>query len=95
MGKCAGRCWYCGTLPEPDRLTVDHAKPKSLGGKNYDSNLLPACERCNNLKGNLTVSEFRKYVKALACRKLMSLGQFHAQVRIVFYGEGNDSPLRW
>jgi 5-methylcytosine-specific restriction endonuclease McrA len=94
--KCGGRCWYCGRQPE--ELTVDHAKPRSRGGQNQDDNLLPACEYCNNLKANLTVSEFRKWVKVKVIRRLMELGYFSSdlsQVRVVFYGEGNDSPLAY
>lgn len=95
-GKCGGHCWFCGCLPEPGDLTVDHAKPRSRGGLNHDDNLLPACEYCNNLKSNLTVSEFRKYVKVLIIRRLMTMGYFMCDlstIRIVFYGEGNESPL--
>ena len=93
--KCDGRCWYCGEVPEPGDLTVDHAKPRSRGGKNFDDNLLPACDYCNNLKSNLTVSEFRKFVKVKVIRNLMTLGYFGLQVRIVFYGEGNENPFAY
>ena len=92
-GKCGGRCWFCGEFPDPGDLTVDHAKPRSRGGQNWDDNLLPACGYCNNLKSNCTVSEFRKYVKAVVRRRLMTLGYPLSSVRIVFYGEGNDSPF--
>ena len=92
--KCGGHCWYCGDQPE--ELTVDHAKPRSRGGQNFDDNLLPACGYCNNLKANLTVSEFRKWVKVRVIRNLMQLGYLScdlSSIRIVFYGEGNDSPF--
>jgi hypothetical protein len=77
-------------------MTVDHAKPRSRGGLNFADNLLPACLYCNNLKDNMTVSEFRKFVKVRVIRNLMSLGYVLGDlsaIRIVFYGEGNDSPL--
>ncbi len=57
---------------------------------------MPACEYCNNLKANMTVSEFRKYVKVRVIRNLMSLGYISgdlSRIKIVFYGEGNVSPL--
>jgi hypothetical protein len=79
-------------------LTVDHAKPRSRGGQNFDENLLPACGYCNNLKADLTVSEFRKWVKVKVIRNLMCLGycaQDLSQIRIIFYGEGNDSPFSY
>jgi hypothetical protein len=95
--KCDGRCWYCGAKPEPDDLTVDHATPRSRGGKNWDDNLLPACQGCNNEKGNLTISEYRKFCKVRLVRKLMTLGygacDLSRRVRVVFWGEGNDSPF--
>lgn len=95
--KCDGRCWYCGGRPEPGDLTVDHAKPRARGGGNWDDNLLPACVACNNLKSDLTVSEFRKFVKVKIMRKLLTLGCFPnpRNVRVVFFGEGNDSPFAW
>ena len=97
--KCEGHCWYCGAKPEPDDLTVDHAKPRSRGGRNWDANLLPACAYCNNLKDNLTVSEFRKMVKVHVCRKLIVLGygacDLSRRVRIVFYGESGEPPFAY
>lgn len=95
-GKCGGRCWYCGKVPDRE-LTVDHAKPRSRGGGNWDGNLLPACRDCNNLKGDNTVSEFRKHVRARVVRRLTPLGFLcrASRVRIVFFGEGNSSPFAW
>jgi 5-methylcytosine-specific restriction endonuclease McrA len=94
--KCNGRCWYCGVLPEPGDITVDHAKPRSRGGQNAEDNLLPACEYCNNEKGNLTVREYKKFCKVKFIRKLMSMGflcRDLSNIKIVFFGEGNDSPF--
>lgn len=42
-------CAYCGK--KPNILTVDHVVPRSTGGTNDISNLLPACSRCNGRKG--------------------------------------------
>lgn len=95
--KCEGRCWFCGVKPDPGMLTVDHAKPRSRGGGNWDDNLLPACDYCNNLKSNLLISEFRKLVKVRVIRNLMTLGyggcDLSRLVKIVFYGEGNENPF--
>lgn len=38
-------------------MTVDHIVPKSLGGKNYVSNLRPMCEPCNVKRGNTVDSD--------------------------------------
>jgi 5-methylcytosine-specific restriction endonuclease McrA len=46
------RCQYCGKNAQP--LTVDHIIPKQFGGKHSWENLVCACIRCNNRKGNKT-----------------------------------------
>lgn len=89
--KGGGHCWFCGRAAE----TVDHAKPRSRRGTNKDDNLLPACFYCNNLKSDCTVSEFRRVVRVLVCRRLLSLGIVVADWKsfpVVFYGEGNKTP---
>jgi 5-methylcytosine-specific restriction endonuclease McrA len=45
-------CQYCGKANAP--LTVDHIIPRHLGGKHSWENLVCACVRCNNAKGNRT-----------------------------------------
>ena len=47
-----GRCMYCGTKEGP--MTVDHVIPKRFGGTDTWENLVSACMRCNNFKGNRT-----------------------------------------
>lgn len=44
------RCQYCGATAES--LTIDHIIPKSRGGDDSWENLVTACIRCNNKKGN-------------------------------------------
>lgn len=46
------KCQYCGKTALP--LTVDHIIPKHFGGKQTWENLVCACFRCNNRKGNKT-----------------------------------------
>lgn len=58
------QCVYCG-CNNPLMLTVDHKVPVSRGGTNDLVNLQPCCWICNQLKGSLTVIEFKKYLKAL------------------------------
>ena len=45
-------CQYCGKKNLP--LTVDHIIPKQLGGGDTWTNLICACIKCNNKKGNRT-----------------------------------------
>lgn len=46
------RCQYCGNRRGP--MTTDHVLPRSLGGHDTWTNLVCACVRCNNRKGNRT-----------------------------------------
>jgi 5-methylcytosine-specific restriction endonuclease McrA len=46
------QCQYCGTSRGP--MTVDHIIPKTMGGTDSWENLVCACPRCNNKKGNRT-----------------------------------------
>ena len=94
--KLDGRCWFCGQ----EAKTIDHATPRSLGGRNTIDNLIPACLLCNNTKGDMGVSQFRKYLKALMVRELISMGyaavpNLHQRVQVVFFGEGNTSPFHF
>lgn len=42
-------CQYCG---KASGLTIDHIIPKARGGGDSWQNIILACGRCNNLKGN-------------------------------------------
>jgi 5-methylcytosine-specific restriction endonuclease McrA len=44
------RCQYCGRVDVP--LTVDHVIPRARGGEDSWENLVAACVRCNNKKGD-------------------------------------------
>jgi len=46
------RCQYCGK--HDSQLTLDHVQPKRYGGKDTWENLVTACIRCNNVKGDRT-----------------------------------------
>ena len=44
------QCQYCGTTRGP--LTVDHIIPKYRGGEDSWENMVCACQKCNNKKGD-------------------------------------------
>lgn len=48
-------CQYCGK--NNTFMTLDHVVPRSAGGKDTWENLVCACVRCNNKKGNRTPSQ--------------------------------------
>lgn len=61
------RCQYCKIQVRRNWMernyyahdaTVDHVIPKSKGGTNDRSNLVVACRRCNNAKGNRSLEAF-------------------------------------
>ena len=72
--KTDGRCWYCGARllkPKPNShtadqrrkwYTIDHALPRSRGGSDGMTNLLPSCNDCNADKCDMTVEEYRRHL---------------------------------
>ena len=46
------QCVYCGETYELHDLTLDHVRPKCLGGQDLTSNLVPSCRECNQAKGS-------------------------------------------
>lgn len=62
--KTNGLCWYCGTLVLVG-IGIDHIIPRSKGGSDAIENLVPCCKKCNDLKSNRTLEEFRR---VSACR---------------------------
>jgi len=47
-------CQYCGK--KNSDLTIDHVVPRVKGGKDSWNNLVTACQRCNNTKGDKDLS---------------------------------------
>ncbi len=50
-------CQYCSVKFTDKELTLDHILPKSRGGKNTWDNLVAACKKCNQKKGDRTPVE--------------------------------------
>ncbi len=57
MLRDAFTCQYCGEKPGHTHLTVDHMTPRSRGGEHNWADLVTACKRCNQRKGNRTPEE--------------------------------------
>jgi len=45
------QCVYCGEIYELSELTLDHVRPRCLGGGDFN-NVVPACLSCNQAKGS-------------------------------------------
>lgn len=56
LERSGRHCAYCTTTHVP--LELDHVIPRTRGGSNRPSNLVPACRPCNQRKGNQTAAEF-------------------------------------
>lgn len=46
-----GMCFYCSRALEPGEMTLDHWRPRMLGGRRTLGNLVLACRWCNTAKG--------------------------------------------
>ena len=46
------QCVYCGETYELNELTLDHVKPRCRGGEDLTTNVVPACQKCNQGKGS-------------------------------------------
>ena len=55
LRRDAYKCAYCGRSDLP--LTIDHIVPKSRGGNDSWENLVCACTKCNNKKGDRSPAE--------------------------------------
>lgn len=51
-------CPYCSDPIDRETLSVDHATPISREGEFSLTNLVVSCTRCNQVKGNMTASEY-------------------------------------
>lgn len=59
LQKTNGRCAYCGKKLSLGKMTKDHIKPLSRGGKNDLNNIVAACRSCNEKKGDCRMKEWR------------------------------------
>ena len=57
------KCRYCGTPLTIETATKDHVIPRSRGGSDWPSNLVPACRLCNSKKSNKPLQQFLAHWK--------------------------------
>lgn len=61
-------CLYCGNMFALQNLSRDHVVPKSRGGRDRWENVVAACRRCNQHKGDRLLSEIGMELIALPYR---------------------------
>lgn len=62
------QCMYCGDYFHAEQLSRDHVNPTSRGGEDRWENVVAACKRCNQRKGNALLSEIDMPLVALPYR---------------------------
>lgn len=62
------QCLYCGNYFDACALSRDHVLPTSRGGEDKWENVVAACKRCNQRKGNHLLSEIEMPLIALPYR---------------------------
>lgn len=90
-------CVYCGRdLHEalcPHDLTLDHLRPRSLGGGHDPRNLVTACRFCNSSRGN---ERWRRFAspesRAEVCRRRRRVLPL-SLARALVEGEGEDAEV--
>jgi hypothetical protein len=75
-------CAYCGTTNSPERITLDHVRPRR-GQSAYDrpDNLVLACSTCNAQKADLPFMAF------LLARRARGVFLLH-------YGDHLSEPIK-
>ncbi|MDE0094244.1 MAG: HNH endonuclease [Gammaproteobacteria bacterium] len=58
-------CMYCGIRQNLVNLTCDHLIPRSMGGQHVWNNVVTACKRCNQAKGNRRLEDCKQELIAL------------------------------
>jgi len=70
INKFGNKCAYCGGASGDNKLETEHVFPKSKGGTDKVSNLVPACRKCNEDKGSKTLSQWESLLSLESESKL-------------------------
>lgn len=56
-------CLYCKEPVNEATRTADHMIPESRDGVRSNDNKAPSCSRCNRIKDDMTVEEFKEFME--------------------------------
>ena len=57
------QCYYCHRKITNDTANMDHRVPWKRRGQTILVNLVASCQRCNKAKGNMTVNQYKEYLR--------------------------------
>jgi hypothetical protein len=63
LAKTDGRCHVCGIELQAHNFHADHVKSHITGGEHDESNYLPCCGTCNNLRWHYSSEEIQLIMK--------------------------------
>lgn len=86
LARWEHRCVYCQRTHLP--LQLDHVIPRSRGGSDRPSNLVPACQACNQQKGHQDLAVFLQDRPTL-------LAQIQAQLKAPLSDAAAVNSTRW
>jgi hypothetical protein len=89
LGRC---CYFCGNPLTIRSATKEHLTPKSRGGSDELLNIVPACWRCNHLKGTRTAEEFRRDFPKI-CKLSTANPTLTTSTPVISYEEKNEPGL--
>lgn len=69
LRRTSGKCFYCDEKLTIKNRSRDHLIPLAVGGSNGRRNIVPACKKCNYLKGDMLPGEFLKLRKGELCER--------------------------
>ena len=89
LGRC---CYYCGDPLTLRGATKDHVIPRERGGSDDLVNIVPACWRCNHLKGQRTADEYRRAFPRICIRSTANPTPT-SSTPVISYDEKNEPGL--
>jgi 5-methylcytosine-specific restriction endonuclease McrA len=73
-------CIYCKEPVNEASRTADHMIPESRGGIRSNDNKAPSCSRCNRIKDDMTVEEFKEFME-----RVISLEYHYTKIKTEYF----------